>query len=99
MRIVFEDDHLRRLVKDASYKPRRWDAEIIKSYRKKFHLLSEATDERDIYAIRSLHLEQLKGNRAGTCSIRINDQHRLIIRFSTVGQDRTVTIIEMVDYH
>ena len=49
--------------------------------------------------MRSLRLEQLKGNRAGTSSIRLNDQFRLIIKFETDDGGRMVIVIEMVDYH
>jgi proteic killer suppression protein len=99
LRIVFEDDDLRRLAEDASYAPRRWGADIIKAYRKKIQVLRAATDERDLYALRSLHLEQLKGNRAGSSSIRLNDQFRLVIKFRTDDDGRVVIVIEMVDYH
>ena len=99
MRIVFEDDDLRRLAEDVSYAPRRWGADIIKAYRKKIQVLRAATDERDLYALRSLHLEQLKGNRAGSSSIRLNDQFRLVIKFRTDDDGRVVIVIEMVDYH
>lgn len=99
MRVVFEDDDLRRLAEDALYVPRRWGLEITRAYRKKIQLLRAATDERDLYAMRSLRLERLKGNRAGTSSIRLNDQFRLIIKFQTDNNYRTVIVIEMVDYH
>lgn len=99
MRIVFENDDLRRLAEDVSYVPRHWGADIIKAYRKKIQVLLAATDERDLYAMRSFRLEQLKGNRAGTSSIRLNDQFRLIIKFETDDKGRMVIVIEMVDYH
>jgi len=96
---VFADDDLQRLAEDVTYVPRRWGADIIKAYRKKVQVLRAASDERDLYAMRSLRLEQLKGNRAGTSSIRLNDQFRLIIKFETDDVGRIVIVIEMVDYH
>lgn len=99
LRVVFEDVDLRRLAEDASYAPQRWGADIIKAYRKKIQVLRAATDERDLFAMRSLRLEQLKGNRAGTSSIRLNDQFRLIVKFETDDEGRMVIVIEMVDYH
>ena len=42
-----------------------------------------------------LKFEVLKGDRAGTMSIRINDQYRICFRF-VVGQ---VLDVEIVDYH
>lgn len=99
MRIVFEDDQLRRLAEDATYAPKRYGRDLIKAYRKKIQLLRSAVDERDLYAMHSLHLEQLSGSRAGTSSIRLNRQFRLIIRFGTDENGRKVTVLEMVDYH
>jgi len=40
-------------------------------------------------------LEQLKGDRAGQHSIRINDQFRLCFVWTNDGPDR----VEIVDYH
>lgn len=99
MRIAFEDDELRRMAEDAAYAPKRWGPDLIKAYRQKIHKLHAASDERDLRAMRSLRMEQLRGNRAGTSSIRINKQFRLIIRFRTDDDGRVVTVIEMVDYH
>nr|WP_152823328.1 MULTISPECIES: type II toxin-antitoxin system RelE/ParE family toxin [unclassified Corynebacterium] len=99
IQIRFHTDELRRLAEDPSYKPKRWNHELIRAYRKKISILHSATDERDLYAIRSLHLEQLSGNRADTSSIRLNKQFRLILRFITEIEGRTVIVVELVDYH
>jgi proteic killer suppression protein len=40
-------------------------------------------------------LEQLRGNRAGQHSIRINDQYRICFRWTAAG----ATDVEIVDYH
>jgi toxin HigB-1 len=99
LRIVLENDDLQRMAEDASYAPRRWGADVVKAYRKKIQVLRSATDERDLYALRSLRLEQLNGDRAGTSSIRLNKQFRLIIKFRTDNDGRVVLVIEMVDHH
>ena len=41
------------------------------------------------------HLEELKGDRAGQCSIRINDQWRISFRWTEQGP----ADVEIVDYH
>lgn len=87
------------MAEDASYAPKRWGSNIVKAYRKKIQILAHVVDERDLRALRSLHLEQLKGDRAGTFSIRLNKQFRLILKFATDSDGRVVIIIEMVDYH
>lgn len=40
-------------------------------------------------------LEELKGDRAGQYSIRINDQYRICFRWTEQGPDG----VEIVDYH
>ena len=99
VRILFEDDELRRVAEDASYTPKQWGPNVAKAYRKKIQILTHAVDERDLRALRSLHLEQLKGDRAGTSSIRLSKQFRLILKFATDNDGRVVIVIEMVDYH
>jgi proteic killer suppression protein len=96
--VEYRDEVLRRLAEDADFAPRQWGRDVIKAYRKKLQLIIAATDERDLYALRGLRLEQLKGDRAGQCSIRLNDQFRLILTFVTKGE-RVAIILELVDYH
>lgn len=99
VRILFENEELQRAAEDVSYRPKRWSSEILKAYRKKIQILRSAVDERDLRALRSLNLEQLKGDRSGTSSIRLNKQYRLILKFLTEDDGRVVVVIEMVDYH
>lgn len=84
---------------DASFTSKRWGHDIVRAYRKKIQVLVNASDDRDIRSMKSLRLEQLKGNRAGSSSIRINDQYRLILQFDTDSDGRLVIVIEMIDYH
>lgn len=98
MRVEYKDDELRRLAEDPEFRPRKWGTDVVRAYRKKVQILSDARDERDLAAMRSLRLEKLKGDRAGTWSIRLNDQFRLILTFKT-EDDRVVVVLELVDYH
>jgi toxin HigB-1 len=41
------------------------------------------------------HLEKLTGDRAGQCSIRINDQYRICFEWTELGAEE----VEIVDYH
>lgn len=89
---------LHRLAEELAFAPKGWGRDVIKAYRKKLQLIVAARDERDLYALRGLRLERLKGDRAGQSSIRLNDQFRLILTFKTEG-DRVAVILEIVDYH
>lgn len=98
MRVEYQDEGLRRLAEELDFRPRRWGPDVIKAYRKKVQIIHAAKDERDLRALRSLRLEQLSGDRAGTSSIRLNDQFRLILTFKTEN-GRVAVILELVDYH
>jgi proteic killer suppression protein len=99
LRVEIRDGELRRIVEDPDFKPKRWSADVVRAFRKKIQLLDAARDERDIRAYKALRLEKLAGDRAGTSSIRINDQYRLILHFETDDDGRIVVVLELVDYH
>lgn len=98
MRVEYHDEVLRRLAEEQGYAPKGWDPAVIKSYRKKVQLISAAPNERDLYSLRGLRVEKLKGDRVGQTSMRLNDQFRLILSFKTEG-DRVAVLLEVVDYH
>jgi proteic killer suppression protein len=49
----------------------------------------------DLKSPPSNHLEELKGDRAGQYSVRINDKYRICFRWS----DNNAENVEIVDYH
>lgn len=54
------------------------------------NLIRQAVDERDLYALKSLHFEKLKGARNEERSIRLNDQWRLVLKLEGEGSSKTV---------
>ena len=98
MPVEYCDEVLRRLAEEPEFAPKGWSCDVIKAYRKRIQLIVAAHDERDLYAMRGLRLEQLKGDRNGQCSIRLTDQFRLILTLKTQG-DRVAILLEIVDYH
>lgn len=99
MKIVYEDDTLEQL---ALYKwfTNGYDRTIVRAYRMRIQLIRAAKDERDFYALKSLHFEKLKGNREGQYSMRLNKQWRLILRFArTRLQEKVVVVTSITDYH
>ena len=55
----------------------------------------DATTLADLAARPSNRFEKLAGDRKGQCSIRINDQWRLVFRWTDDGAED----VEIVDYH
>lgn len=64
---------------------------------RRLEILEAATSLDELKALRSNRLESLKGDRAGTFSIRINDQWRLCFEWprGALGPSN----VEIVDYH
>ena len=73
----------------------RLPTNIQRTARRKLLYLNAAEDLADLLAPPGNRLEQLRGNRAGQYSIRINDQWRICFVWSN-GKAHQV---EIVDYH
>ena len=99
MEVVFGNDDLDRLDIEGSFTAGLSQV-LVKAYRNKINIIRQANDERDLYAIKSLHFEKLEGKRRHQHSIRLNDQYRLIVELVKCDQkDKAVRIIEITDYH
>src|SRR5579862_6716593 len=99
MEVDFDDASCQRLEADLSYEA-GFGREVVKAFRKRLHLIRAAADERDFYALKSLHFEKLKGDREGQYSMRLNAQWRLILRFAKrEGDKKVVVIVSITDYH
>lgn len=61
----------------------------------KLAVLGAATDLRDLSDLPSNRLEQLKGDRKGQYSIRINDRYRICFDWVSNNAHN----VEIVDYH
>ena len=98
MDVDFEDEDLRRLAYDPSF-DMGLDRGIVKAFRMRIQAINAAVDERTFYALTSWHFEKLKGDLAGTFSIRLNKQWRLLIRLDKRDSGKTVAVISICDYH
>ena len=68
---------------------------IQKVAKRKLDMLHFAYAEKDLLVPPSNHFEHLKGNLAGYCSIRINDQYRIVFKF----ENNCAYEVQIVDYH
>lgn len=98
MDVEFDDDELDRLETDGQFTA-GYSQEIVRAYRKRMQQIRGFRDERDFYALKSLHFERLKGDREGLSSIRLNSQWRLILEIRGNHPCKLVGIVEIVDYH
>jgi proteic killer suppression protein len=98
MEVEFKDADLDRLETDARFTA-RFAAGVVSAYRKRLQVIRNATDERDFYNLRSLHFEKLQGSRSHQHSMRLNDQWRLVLELRGKGQEKTVYVVGIEDYH
>jgi proteic killer suppression protein len=74
---------------------RRFPAGIQTRAFNKLAALHAAHNFADLKSPPSNHLEELKGDRAGQYSIRINDKYRICFQWN----DNNAENVEIVDYH
>jgi len=62
---------------------------------RKLDMINAAHEEKDLRVPPGNRFEHLKGKLSGKCSIRINDQYRVVFR----RQSGNATDVEIGDYH
>jgi proteic killer suppression protein len=75
--------------------PKGFPTDIAKVARRKLVQLNNAAVLGDLTAPPGNRLEALRGDLAGRHSIRINDQWRIVFRWTNEGPEQ----VEIVDYH
>lgn len=97
MDVRFKDDSLDSLEVDPG--DGGYPAGVARAFRKRMALIRGATDERDFYALKSVHYEKLKGSRKHQRSMKLNDQQRLIIEVHGDAPNRVIIVVGIEDYH
>ena len=75
--------------------PKGFPADLTKAARIKLVMLDAATFLEALRSPPGNHLEALKGKLSGKHSIRINNQWRIVFRWTDVGAED----VDIVDYH
>jgi proteic killer suppression protein len=101
MKVIFEVEELELLFitpLDELRGKQKFSVEVLKQYKKKVQVLIGLTKLEQLKQHRGLYFEYLKGNQKGNCSIRLNDQYRLI--FIPTEQDQIkVLLIREISKH
>lgn len=96
--IRYASRKLEKIATEAGEKG-RFAQSLVKVYRRRIQLIAAALDERDFYAMKSLHYEKLKGNRSHQRSMKLNDQMRLVVEIESSSPKNIVHIVSIEDYH
>lgn len=98
MRVRFAPGPLEQLESDPKFTAGH-SVELVRLYRKRMTFLRQALDERDLYALKSLRFEKLKGARSHQRSVRLNDQWRLVLQLQGDGETKSLLIVSIEDDH
>ena len=93
MRITFSDFYYECLYEDKPVKGKpKFPPEVVRQFIKKVKILQQTAHSPDLLLMRSLNFEELKGDKKGVYSIRLNKQFRL--EFGLENEE--ITLIEIV---
>lgn len=98
MRFYFADKKLQELYteeKDAH----KYPPGVVKSFFEVLAIIDAAKDENDLYKLKGLHYEKLRGKRKRQRSIRLNKQFRLILEREQDENGKFFWILSIEDYH
>lgn len=98
MRILFKTTALKELY-ESEKGARKYPTQVVENYIEVVTLIQDAPDERDLYALKSLHYEKLVGDRDGQRSLRLNRQWRLIVVSTRDDDGAMIEVVEIEDYH
>ncbi|WP_436415617.1 type II toxin-antitoxin system RelE/ParE family toxin [Petrimonas sp.] len=105
MKIEFEKEYLRELYEDGKTKDKkhRYQPQIVNGYAKCVRALVKAVRVEDLYLVKSLNYEKLKGNKKGLSSVRINNQYRLefreIIEPNNMGKIEICSLTDITNHY
>ena len=94
MEIDFKEDYLQELYRKgkATDKKHRYQPSIIRKYIRVIDLMIDQPDVLALKKYNSLCYEQLKGDKAGLSSVRVNDQYRIEFEEKIIGNQLVATI-------
>jgi len=98
MKVRYGKDELSLVETDQAH-TLRLPVPIVQAARRKVRIMRNAVDERDLYAMKSLHYEKLGGKRDGQRSIRLNDQWRIIFLIDRDCDPLEVEILEISNHY
>lgn len=98
MRVRFESKRLAALYCDQAA-AKRYPSEVVDAFFEMMAALSAAVDERDLYALKGLHFEKLKGGRKDERSMRLNRSWRLIVRMERENDGKLVVVVDLENHY
>lgn len=99
MIVTFEEDYLQQLyeVGVSNDRKHRYQPNIVKGYQKAIKFLLSASSIESLWAIKSLHYEELIGDKIGLSSIKVNNKYRVEFTVNRNFDKPCLTICNIVE--
>lgn len=98
LRFYFADRKLEQLYTDEK-DAHKYPEGVVDAFFDVVAQIAAAQDERDLYAMKGLRYEKLKGKRSHQRSLRLNNQFRLIVEREEDDEGKFFWIVGIEDYH
>jgi proteic killer suppression protein len=100
MVVEFETEELKELYTTNKLRGKQqFPVQVIRQYRLRVYTLIHIEKLEDLRQLRGWNLEQLKGDRKGQYSLRLNDQYRLILTPKDNNSIKIVLINEISKHY
>lgn len=99
MIVTFEQTYLQELYEQGKTrdKKHRYQPDIVLRYQKCINALKFAPNLQALATINSLNYEELKGDRKGTSSIRVNRKYRVEFTVRSSMEEPIITICNVIE--
>lgn len=100
MEIQFEEKYLEELYTEGKTKNKKhqFQKSVINQYKKTIDKLIPARRIEDLFKIASLNYEKLSGKKNDIESVKVNDQYRIELKTTIVGEEpNSITICAIVN--
>jgi proteic killer suppression protein len=99
MIVTFEEEYLRDLYEKgrSDDKRHRYQPEIIRKYIQCINLMRRIPDINSLTKYNGLNFKNLKGDKAGISSIRVNKQYRIEFTAMDNGIEQLVTVCNILE--
>jgi proteic killer suppression protein len=101
MIVEFEDEYLLDLYRGKPKGKPRYQAAIIKQYRKTVGVLQMVSSIQELRSFKSLNFEALSGKLQGLFSVRVNKQYRILfkVKDEQVQIEKVISITELSKHY
>lgn len=100
MKVIFDKEYLRELYEEkrARSKKHRFQPNVVTKYIQTIDKLRAAKNTEELYPMRSLNYEKLKGDKLGLESVRVDGKYRIEFVTTIEGEEpESITICSIVE--